>query len=316
MDDMLTELLSRYLDDDLTAAERSDFEARLAADPELRAEVEAARKVQHAIARLAGEMHPPAALDAVMEPMLRSAPAAQRRVRPAFRWLGAAAAVVLGVTVAMEVARRNPQPELDRTTAPRVVNHDDTEIFQLAPLPSAVPSENRPLGATDHLLEEDLESPAAPEPEPLEIMGPLPTGDLPSDDDAAAAAPAREEKGGLRAAAGADAAAASAPSAARLAADETPAGRAKGEPKRAALAHPVAVTVDGAVIWSGRSSCLCETPIEIRIRVRDGVIAEATEVSGGRSGATRSCLPADLVGARIEGVADGEHRAEIAAAAQ
>lgn len=174
MDETLHELVSRYLDGDLDDEESALLEGRTRTDSEIAAEIEAARQIRRAVAALAQGMEPPATLDTVMEPLRQSAPAPAQTVRPVYRWLGAAAAVVLGVTVAVEVANRNPSPSLSRPSRQRPAP-DREKIFELAPLPSAVPDDNRPLGAADHLLEEELPQPTAPEPAPLEVMGPLPT---------------------------------------------------------------------------------------------------------------------------------------------
>jgi hypothetical protein len=173
IDEKASELISRALDGDLDDAERADLERRLADQPELEAALADSARIKQAVAAIAGAMQPPAELDAVIEPLRRGTPPTQPAVRSALRWLGAAAAVVLGVTVTLEVARRNPTPAVDRPAAPRPERHDDREIFELAPLPSAVPAENRPVGATDQLLDEDLDQPEVPEPAALEVLGPL-----------------------------------------------------------------------------------------------------------------------------------------------
>jgi len=175
MDEALQELVSRYIDGDLDDVETAHLENRADTDAALAAEIDAARRLREAVAGLADQIEPPATLDRVMEPLRQSSPAPARSVRPVYRWLGAAAAAVIGVTVAVEVARRNPEPSLTR---PNPVHQrpasDSDEIFELAPLPTARPDDNHPLGAADHLLQEDPQPPAAPEPDPLEVMGPLP----------------------------------------------------------------------------------------------------------------------------------------------
>jgi len=173
MDDHLTERLSRYLDDDLTDTERTEFDRLLKTDSELRSELDGARRLRQTIASIASGMEPPAELDQVMEPLRQGAPAPQRRIRPVYRWLGAAAAVVLGVTVTYEMVLRNPSPTTVKPTRTTTATSDDREIFELAPLPTAVPNDNRPIGATDRLLEEQPPPPAAPEPSALEVVGPL-----------------------------------------------------------------------------------------------------------------------------------------------
>lgn len=192
MDESLRELVSRYIDGDLDDAESSRLDARAVADPELAAEIAAARRLREAVAALAAGMEPPATLDRVMEPLRQSSPAPARAVRLAYRWLGAAAVVVLGVTVAVEVAQRKPAPSLTRPEpAQQRPAREKEEIFKLAPLPTARPDDNRPLGAADHLLEEEPPQPTAPEPAPLEVIGPLPTGSPMTTGDVSIAAPDR-----------------------------------------------------------------------------------------------------------------------------
>jgi hypothetical protein len=204
IDERRSELVSRALDGDLDDAERADFERRLAGEPGLASALADARSLKEAVAALARGMQPSAELDAVIEPLRRGAPPTGPAIRPALRWLGAAAAVVLGVTVTLEVARRNPTPAVDRPTAPRPAQHDEREVFELAPLPSADRAKDRPIGATDRLLEEDLDQPEAPEPAALEVVGPLTSNEVvgeepqlreaaPDTDRAAAAPPARLE---------------------------------------------------------------------------------------------------------------------------
>ena len=82
MDDRLTEMLSRYIDDDLTDTERAEFDRLLKIDSELRSELDGARRLRQTIASIASGMEPPAELDQVMEPLRQGAPAPQRRIRP------------------------------------------------------------------------------------------------------------------------------------------------------------------------------------------------------------------------------------------
>ena len=117
MDEGTAELLSRYLDGDLDAAKTRLIEARLAAEPDLRAELAALRRLQLQVRSVADRMMPPAALDAPPRPADRGAPRTPGRVPPAVRWLGIAAGVALAVTVAVEVARRPPQARAPTTVA-------------------------------------------------------------------------------------------------------------------------------------------------------------------------------------------------------
>jgi hypothetical protein len=346
MDERRNEWLSRYLDGDLTDAERADVERAIENDPALRADLETTRELRRAVRDLASGMQPPAELDLVMEPLRRGAPAPQRRVRPVYRWLGAAAAVVLGVTVTLEMVRRNPSPNTVRPTRTVIANGDDREIFELAPLPSAVPDDNRPVGATDRLLEEDPPAPAAPEPPALEVVGPLTT------DEASVAAdgapPRREEKSAVaHADQEADIAApveagradgladhATAPATdGREARDQAIAtggkvGNTQGAAARIAGAdaiqrEPAAqksralqstgrIVVDGVEVWSGPSGDCAEGHWPVVLVIRDGIIVEVRSSAGdGTKPLPPTCRPEGLVGAKSTGLPDGEVAAEI-----
>jgi len=87
MDEGTAELLSRYLDGDLDAAETRLIEARLAAEPDLRAELTALRRLQLHVRSVADRMMPPQPLlsfsaSRMSAPMARRAP---RQVMPGAR---------------------------------------------------------------------------------------------------------------------------------------------------------------------------------------------------------------------------------------
>ena len=325
MDDALRELVSRAVDDDLDAAEAARLAARAADDPELAAELARARELREAVARLAGSMAPPPALDAVVEPLRRSPPTDPPRVRPAVRWLGLAAAIVLGATVALEVARRNPAPTTEPQRPPRVRAVDDEAIFELAPLPTADPDEARPFGAAERLLAQEPPEPRAPEPEPLDVIGPLPLEDsaaeavAPLDKANGAGAAAQESRTGEAldlggrsedeapaASAGLDAAEDRAlrqrvaPPAA--AAEGSRVGPALDEAKNLA----VVVAVAGRPVWWGRAAACPAGRWTAVLEIRDGVV-----VSVAPTAAAVPCRPEGLVGARLEGLEDGRHAVEI-----
>lgn len=180
MDDARTELLSRYLDGDLKPSEARAVEERLKNDSELAAELHDLEGVRSSLASLARQDQPPAKLDAMMEPLCRSAPF-RPGVRPAVRWLGIAAALVLGFSVVLEVRRQSPSPANDPRTR-RVAQELPTEPgdrFSLAPLPtSSIPEEDRPLGAVERLLASPLPGPILEEPPALEVLGPLEAGEV------------------------------------------------------------------------------------------------------------------------------------------
>jgi hypothetical protein len=348
MDERRNERLSRYLDGDLSDAEATEVERALENDPELRADLEAAQRLRRAVWDLAAGMEPPAELDLVMEPLRRGAPASGSRVRPVYRWLGAAAAVVLGVTVAMEMVRRNPSPDAVQPTRSVAANGDDREIFELAPLPSAVPDDNRPIGATDRLLEEEPPAPAAPEPPALEVVGPL------TSDEASVAAdeapPAHEKKatvGRAEMAAGesllgepertdgpadqAVEAVADGRKARELAAvTGDKGGETLGAAARTAGADTDAiqrrqtahgsresrstgrVVVDGVEVWSGPSGDCAAGRWPVVLVIRDGLIVELRSSPGEEPAPpSPACRPEGLIGARTTGLPDGEVAAEI-----
>ena len=110
MDEATAELLSRFLDGDLDAAEARLLEQRLALEPGLAVELEALRRLQLRVRSVAERMQLPAELEAPPRLPGRGAAPLPRRVPPAVRWLGLAAGLALAVTVALEVARRPPSP--------------------------------------------------------------------------------------------------------------------------------------------------------------------------------------------------------------
>lgn len=162
MDEGTAELLSRYLDGDLDTAETRLIEARLAVEPDLRAELAALRRLRLQVRSVADRMMPPAALDAPPRPADRSAPRTPRRVPPAVRWLGLAAGVALAVTVVVEVARRPPQVRAPTTvTTPRGAPAATPPLAAAAahaPAPAAAPLR------ADKAGEADAAPPAEPAP--------------------------------------------------------------------------------------------------------------------------------------------------------
>jgi hypothetical protein len=169
MDEATAELLSRHLDGDLAEAGEKEFQEQLAADPELQAELASMEQLCNAVRVLAEQEEPPVELSALLEPLRRSSPP-PISVRPFYRWLAAAAALILGVTVAVEVARQNPGPELPLTTGPQPLP-TETGYFQLQPLPTK--EDNGLLGAGDHLLANPPPETELEPPPPLEVLGPL-----------------------------------------------------------------------------------------------------------------------------------------------
>jgi hypothetical protein len=345
MDETLRELASRLADGDLDDTEASQLETRAETDPELAAEIDSTKELRSAVRAIANRMEPPAALDRVMEPLRQAPPVPAQRVRPVYRWLGIAAAMVLGVTVALEMARRNPSPTLTHPVPQRDLSvQKPDEIFKLAPLPTAVPHDNRPLGAADHLLEEEPALPPAPEPAPLEVMGPLnteapsmATGGLslsPEDrsavkneeletqitaqrdqDQAMKERPRRTEK---RSAENESEATfernRAQPASDREAKEGTSAGglsqpSAAGKPKSAAVS--VVLLIDEKVVWSGLSLSCPATRRSVRIEVRENLVFAVESVVGADDPVTNSCLPDGFIGSSLHGVGDGIFLAEF-----
>jgi len=346
MDERSSELTSRYLDGDLNDAERVDFERRLETDRELEMELETMQRLRRAVATVADGMEPPLSLDTVMEPLRRSAPLPARRVRPLYRWLGAAAAVVLGVTVALEVARRNPEPTLAPSKPSRSVLQDDREVFELAPLPTAVPDAHQPLGATERLLEEEPAAPEAPAPAALEVVGPLPTNESSAEPDRAASAEAKKGSAGTSSLSGDKAGKSPAPLAGRteLGATREGTGSRQQEPeldarradessKQAATAGiaaadhgrrdaateappipplPAALVIDGVEVWRGWSTACAAGTWKVRVEVRDEVVVGmemAVGVGDGHPG--EACRVDGLIDSVLGGISGGDHSADL-----
>lgn len=179
VDDRMIERLSQYIDGDLDPTEARDFEALLEAEPALRAELSALQDLRRSLARLADREHPPAVLDALIEPLMQSGSAAVA-ARPWAKWLAAAAAVVLGATIVFEVNRKEFGPTPSRYSKPVEEKRrvEPVPEFQASPdSPHPTGEGDRPRGAIDRLL-----AAAAPEvdilpddPPALEVIGPLQT---------------------------------------------------------------------------------------------------------------------------------------------
>lgn len=175
MDEAVTELLSRYLDADLGAADTQELEERLRCDPTLAAELAALQEQRHSLHELAEREEPPLKLDTLLDPLRRAVPE-RPSARLWVRWLGAAAAVMLGLTVVLEVNRRFSAPSLEKHDQPAVRTRvqEPTERFKLAPLPtSSVPEEEQLLGVSDRLLASPIPEPEFSDLPPMEVIGPL-----------------------------------------------------------------------------------------------------------------------------------------------
>ncbi|MCP4900348.1 MAG: hypothetical protein GY906_25560 [bacterium] len=172
------ENLSRYLDGDFTQEELRQLEKELESDSALRQELEAMQALRDAVSALATREVPPAELDSLVEPLRRARPK-QILVRPAYRWLAAAASVVFAVSIGVELSRR-PTLKNGFETGQRADSAKDAQTtktrtyFQLQPMPRFEGEDEAPLGAAERLLATPL---AFPEPDgqpALEVIGPLP----------------------------------------------------------------------------------------------------------------------------------------------
>lgn len=338
--DRLTESLSRLIDGDLDSTEAAELASLLESDRSLRRELDGLARVRASLHTLANREQPPGRLDALVDPLLRGKPETTF-TRPWVRWAAAAAVVVLGVTVILEVQQRQPDPALlgwqERALEEAAAKPADP--FALAPLPtSSVPVAEQPLGATDRLV-------SAPEPEvdpaldpspALEVMGPLEVGSLseerrlkrreadvapgnlaklPSDDESTSGGRRVSEKY-------------NAPS-------STTEGQVQSD--SGVAAPPVAQTQDKASQVSPTTSdatvagaqlfvfMAAETawrsfepdgPCEagryaLRIRIEDGVVREVWPVANPPA-PTRQVRASQLVlGLVVDNVADGEYAAEV-----
>lgn len=174
MDDAIIEMLSRYIDGDLTPAEEQDIVRLLAADAVVRSKFEGLQKLRSSLSLLAENEEVPSDLDALVEPLRRGRPDAVA-ARPWVRWLATAAVAILGLSVVIEVnlrGSRQPPDEAPRSQPGRPA--EPTERFSLAPLPtSAVPPEDQLLGVSERLLASPIPEMEIEESPALHVLGPL-----------------------------------------------------------------------------------------------------------------------------------------------
>jgi len=337
MDETIHEILSRHLDGDLDADEELALSARLEAEPVLIEELEAMHRIRRTVAALAASEQVPSELDSLVDPLLRGKPDSVA-LRPWARWLATAAAVVLGVTVIMEVNRRNPGPSIESMAKLRNEGHpaEPTERFTLAPLPtSSLPPEQQPLGVSDRLLASPAPDVALDDPPPLEVLGPLEEGEIPASENlettaipldevmakSSAVTRDKEAKKGERfrpAAPGEKGDLDDAPQR-----EDTVGAREAG--RSAALqsweaAPPMGraqlfVFINGKSAWREFTpSTTCKAGrYSVRIVVAGGTVREARPVGGAASAAPaqRLCAAELVLDLEIDGVADGEYPAEI-----
>lgn len=314
MQESVTESLSRYIDGDLDPSEVEALEARLESDPELRRELDGLSRVRAALRSYAEGEEPPSELDSLVDPLLRGRPG-RSASRVWVRWLATAAAVVLGVTVILEVQRRSPSETMRNWQDVALEQAADRpEPFSLAPLPtSTVPEQERPVGAVDHLVAEpapEIEPSTDPDPA-LEVLGPLESAEE------AARTRGRGEAGGD------DKAAPRGKSDAPTLADEGAFGAAPETGAHRKGARPVAeapvptaqifVFMDAKTAWrSFEPHSPCEAGrYTIRIRVQDGLVREVWPVANPPAPSRQVRASQLVLGLEIEGVPDGQYTAEV-----
>ncbi len=121
-----TELLSRYLDDDLDQEESRRLEMRLAADRGLKDELETLRRIRSAVQELARTERAPAAVDQLVGHLERSAPPVPR-LRPALRIAAIAATLVIGTAVVLRLSQHSlPQISPPARSAGQVEVKDES----------------------------------------------------------------------------------------------------------------------------------------------------------------------------------------------
>lgn len=181
MNEQQLERLSRFLDGDLSPEEEQELRAELETNPTLASELEEMQRLQHAVYTLAAREKPPAELDVLVEPLRRDR-VMPRSVRPVYRWLAAAATVVVAVTVGIEIGRQGPVHDpstLAPATTSAVGTGDDESsgrrgYFRLQPMPRFKEEAEAPQGAAEKLLATPPAFPAPDEAPALEVAGPLP----------------------------------------------------------------------------------------------------------------------------------------------
>ena len=323
MDEATAELLSRLLDGDLDAADRTRLEARLSDEPELRVELAALGRLREATLAVAERMDPPVTLDGTLEPLRRGVPLARGRIHPAVRWLGMAAGLVLAVTVTIEVARRNPdtapgRPAGEAAPAPSL---DKTEIYQLKALPtSPVTPEEELIGVSERLLASPPAEPELDEPEPLYVQGPLPLEDNEAGFETRDEEKARGDRGVQR-----EPVAKDRPSSAEVARQVAPApatldARASGKKLDRAVGTTRLVLRDRDGVVAGEVLMNGSWPGEgppVEVTVSGGVIVAVGTPGSDKDGfAAGEGSEAALIGAAAPGVPDGRYLASPVAGAE
>jgi hypothetical protein len=334
MDETTTELLSRLLDGDLSRDEERELRIRIEHDDSLAAQLEAMRQIRSTVAALAASEKVPTELDSVLDPLVSNRPE-PLPARGWVRWLATAAVVVIGLTVVIEVNRRNPGPDIGAIARQADQRADRSkQPFALAPLPtSSLAEDEQLLGASDRLLASPIPDVELAAPPPLEVLGPLEDGiagedtagltkdanvDVVSADEVMA-----EEKatGGRHEA--------TAPSAAKgdhAAAAPQPGKSRARDIDRHAVVQPWEVDSPHGkaqlfVFDNGKSAWSAFTPSRrckpgrymVRINVVGGTVSEARPIGGAAaaSQSQRLCAAELIIDLEVGGVEDGEYQAEV-----
>jgi hypothetical protein len=336
-DETIAEILSRHLDGDLDEDEKRKLQARLEAEPDLADALAAMRRIRNSVSSLASAERVPPELDSLVDPLLRGRPEPVA-LRPWARWLATAAVVILGVTVVIEVNRRNPGPSTESMARLRKegISAEPTERFALAPLPtSSLPLEQQPLGASDRLLASPVAEVELDEPAPLEVLGPLDEGevfsfettagaDAPLDDAEGKSSAVEKDKAGKKSEgfrqpeppssgdldlSGRSEDLSTARATSRAAAPQS----WKAAPRTGRGQLFVFIGEESA--WREFSpSATCKAGrYPVRVVIAGGVVREARPVGGAASASPsqRLCAAGLILDLEIDGVADGEFPAEI-----
>jgi hypothetical protein len=347
MDEAVGELLSRYLDGDLGEADVRALETRLAAVPALRAELEALARVRNAVRALADSEVVPAELDATVARLRRTPPSSHAHLRPLYRWLAAAATLLLGATVTYRVVLHAPTPApladtREQVRADAAAVDEETQRARPQALPVAT-TEEKELGAAAQPRAAHASPPAAPAlPAPLAPAAPPPSRPAWSEQEVAAGGapplpPAVDEppraKGKLEQdafrqgkvrAAGATAAGPAPPVAetarrevaAKATADTALPSRSLPA-DRAGPSPPVRVTLtlhtaegDVLVRFSPRG-VLARDRYRVTVTVRRGAVVSLRAPAEEQPGGLEELVSA-LVGWPVPGLGDGEYAGEVA----
>ncbi len=147
--ELVPEMLSAYLDDELAAPERAALEARLGESVVWRAELDEVRAARSAVRDLATREPPPGFWDAVLarvgseaddapETVAPVVALAERRPRRRVAWFAAAAAAVAGIVVAVVAVphRSEVTPNVSAVVAQHGAQGSDAgdPISMLAPV--------------------------------------------------------------------------------------------------------------------------------------------------------------------------------------